>query len=712
MRQPSCGAVRRAWATPRPSGRQVTRIVTAVSYDHPVLLLKLRVQNFRRFASSQTLDVTERIVALVGSNEAGKTSLLHALQLLLSGEFPGPSDVSRGKRGPSTVQGLFRLDPDDVAAISHVHDGRKVKFARITRRSDNDSTFVDLIPTPTRDVEPRLAALGALCAIEGDALLDAKFSPLDGPVWTPHLFVNVLSVLESEDETLHADHLEEMHQLADQLVALDVDNYESEPAAGYDPPTKAEMRKIGKGSEARAAAIDALRKAEVTEREPRPWRQISDIVLERLPPVAVFDASDRQLARAYALGAAAAETPPGLKNLCDVAGLDLAELHAEVTTGRRGRAEKLIERANDKLKSDFTGSWTQSAIYPRLAYDGDLRVFISTEGDADYSEIDERSSGLRWFLALHAFLTAHQTTAPVLLVDEAETHLHYDAQADLVDVLMAQRLARQVIYSTHSIGCLPPDLGRGVRAVIPVPGVEESTVANSYWSVSPASERIGYTPLLFALGANLLALTVPKYAVIAEGPSDALLLPTLLRVANGLNELPYRILSGLAEVSHTRFDVFRRHGAEVAFIVDGDSDGDDYASRLRAAGFDSSAIMSLKAVGDGTTLEDLVTADAFARAVNEELELWGYEGRVGGSDTPDRGRWNALQAWGTASGEDISGLNKNRVAQRLVDLDRLADPIGDTRTPLLRPDVVTHLIDMHARLLDTLQVPEVLADPS
>jgi predicted ATP-dependent endonuclease of OLD family len=49
-------------------------------------------------------------------------------------------------------------------------------------------------------------------------------------------------------------------------------------------------------------------------------------------------------------------------------------------------------------------------------------------------------TGLRWLIALHAFLAARGAQKPILLVDEAETHLHYDAQADLIDALMNQRV--------------------------------------------------------------------------------------------------------------------------------------------------------------------------------------------------------------------------------------------------------------------------------
>ena len=78
---------------------------------------------------------------------------------------------------------------------------------------------------------------------------------------------------------------------------------------------------------------------------------------------------------------------------------------------------------------------------------------VSTPADDGLSTLEERSDGLRWFAALVAFANALEAR-PIITVDEIETHLHYDAQADLIDVLAAQEFASKVIYTTHSFECL------------------------------------------------------------------------------------------------------------------------------------------------------------------------------------------------------------------------------------------------------------------
>ena len=119
--------------------------------------------------------------------------------------------------------------------------------------------------------------------------------------------------------------------------------------------------------------------------------------------------------------------------------------------------------------------------------------------------------------------------APILLIDEADIHLHYDAQADLIQMLSHQQQAAQVIYTTHSAGCLPKDLGTGVRLVEPNKDQERSGVENWPWQKDQ-----GFGPLLLGMGASTLAFVPTRAALIGEGGSEIVLLPTLIREAVGL----------------------------------------------------------------------------------------------------------------------------------------------------------------------------------
>jgi predicted ATP-dependent endonuclease of OLD family len=185
-------------------------------------------------------------------------------------------------------------------------------------------------------------------------------------------------------------------------------------------------------------------------------------------------------------------TAGGLENLAKLAGLDLVDLHDTITRNDTGDVVRILTEANARLAEEFT-AWTQYPIEVRFDNDGNiLRIHVSTLGGG-YTALSERSDGLKQFVALISLTAANPgTMPPILLIDEAESHLHYDAQADLVQVFARQDAAAQIIYTTHSAGCLPEDLGAGIRIIEPMQASNHSRVLNRFWSTELGSTEATY----------------------------------------------------------------------------------------------------------------------------------------------------------------------------------------------------------------------------
>jgi predicted ATP-dependent endonuclease of OLD family len=305
----------------------------------------------------------------------------------------------------------------------------------------------------------------------------------------------------------------------------------------------------------------------------------------------------------------------------------------------------------------------------RLRIDaGVLQILIPLHA-TDYVPISQRSDGLRQFIALRAFVAAQDALDPVLLIDEAERHLHYDAQADLVEVLTEQIDAPKVIYSTHSAGCLPHDLGTGVRAIVPSQDSDESVIENSFWS-----EGLAFSPLLIGMGASALAFASARKAVIGEGISESILLPSLLREATGQTSLDYQVAPGLANASRDALGDLDLTAARVVYLVDGDSGGAKLKKRLCESDVPEKLILVLGAdKHPDLTLEDLVDANAFLVAVNAELRQW-TEASMRPNDLRSPVRWNSVKAWCKAQSPSISVPSKRAIAQHLVN-DRRDRPL-------------------------------------
>lgn len=256
----------------------------------------------------------------------------------------------------------------------------------------------------------------------------------------------------------------------------------------------------------------------------------------------------------------------------------------------------------------FQDAWKQSRLSVKFSIDGSqLRVLLWEDGD-NVTVFDERSAGLRMFVALIAFLKVHATDRPpVLLIDEAENHLHIDAQADLVSMFVAQEHAIKVIYTTHSPACLPPDLGSGIRSVVPRPdNLQVSDVKNSFWNGAA-----GYSPLMLAMGAAAAAFTPARCVVLAEGATEMILLPALIRRATGLPELGYQVAPGLSEVPKDFYPKLDFEAAKVAYLLDGDAGGNALERGLLEAGVPAGLIAKLEVPG----IENLLAGDVYREAI-------------------------------------------------------------------------------------------------
>jgi hypothetical protein len=404
--------------------------------------------------------------------------------------------------------------------------------------------------------------------------------------------------------------------------------------------------------------------------------------------------------------------------LLSLAELSWDDLRAVADEPSNPRLVTLLRRANRILERKLRGSWRQTEVSVELdvAREGVLDLFPYDVESDTHSHIEDRSDGFRSFLALLTFTTNHAVGERRLIlgIDEAELHLHYDAQADLVRVLTDQTLATQIIYTTHSAGCLPDDLGSGIRAVAPISG-DRSKIENGFWSASTDAGSL--SALLFAMGASATAFTPARRAVITEGPSDALLLPALLRAASGWpaqRALGFQVAGGIAWTPPANVAVLDLEAARVIYVTDSDDEGAQYREDLEAAGVHPARIFQLAERGDsGVTIEDLLDKATYAAAFTLTLrEAFDYSG-------PDlsprdlKGEARAVEhAERFAVENGVRKPSKPRVAENVLRLTGASlaysqwDPSLTPTKPLVRPNKVARVRRLHARIAAALGVDD------
>lgn len=428
-------------------------------------------------------------------------------------------------------------------------------------------------------------------------------------------------------------------------------------------------------------------------------RKAIDILKERIPKFLLFTEQERDLTSNFNLSNSNQQgrqpSPTlGLTNLLKIANLDIDEIRNNLNN--RSLLKSKINKGNNQIQKLYRDKWSQSNVRPQIDINGStLTVFIEND-ELESFEINQRSQGLRQFVALINFLEANNANnaeKPILLIDEAELHLHYDAQADLMNIFTQQQFTSKIIYTTHSVGCLPEDLGTGIKLVYPEQDKEErSIIFSNFWS-QQQEYKPGVLPLLSGMGANNLAFMAIRKSLFVEGETDMMLFPTIFRQISNSDYLGFQTLSSIAKV-HENYGLLKNHAPKVAFLVDRDEKGNEYRQKLLDAEYDESLIFQLPECGEREALEDYLCKDLYVKAINEEIKIQnpdiGEDHLLTISDLTDKNRSKQANKW-------IN--NKVKISDRLLDFT-----IDDNSNLLIDENCKEAFIELFNKIKQALEI--------
>jgi predicted ATP-dependent endonuclease of OLD family len=168
-----------------------------------------------------------------------------------------------------------------------------------------------------------------------------------------------------------------------------------------------------------------------------------------------------------------------------------------------------------------------------------------------------------------------------------------------------------------------------------------------------------------------------RYAVIAEGAADLILVPAILKEGLGLECLGFQVVPGLSSGTSDEIAILDNESARTAYLVDGDSAGTRMKTKVRAAGVDEKMIISLPAIESAeTVIEDYVDSAAYLAAVAEELRRSGCKAEISICDLQRPNRPKRLEEWCKLHNNGRVP-SKRAVAYHIVE-SRFARPIVDS----------------------------------
>jgi hypothetical protein len=610
------------------------------------------IHGLRRFGGerSHRVRIDAKLVCLIGANEAGKSTILYALELAQgSEEIPAP-DKTRRERIPDQqrlVDLRFRLDDADKAALSTIPrdaDGpQDVQWFGVVRYANGAHGYY---------TDPKLVRDGALRRSLRPALADRVLT------WWPESSEanDEDDVSGSPEPTFAPEDAGRVSRLTEALASDE---------SNLDQSVLQDLRELANEIEAHepdlAEVLTRLADVEATD---APDQQARELLLGRMPQFVRFDDEARLLDSEYDLNAADMSPGKALGNFIRLAGLDVASLLAAIVAGDTGQVQDIKDAANRELQRQMEAWQQEPPIRVSIDTEGPLLRIHVKSGTGPTMQFRERSDGLRQFVALIALTAQYDhRVRPILLIDEVETHLHYNAQADLIEVLTKQTAAAQVIYTTHSAACLPEDLGLGVRVVEGIEQKTASTVRQNLWQ----AKHPGLGSLLMAMGASSLVYVTLRPGVIAEGVSDLILLPTLIREATGKDSLGFVVVPGASSTPPEKVAGLDLQGVRTAWVLDADDSGRKRRQELIDGHIPGKRILLITEEGD-LEIEDLITADAYTAAVGLYLADIGAEATFLKDELPSEPckRPEAIDAW--CETRNLRAPGKTAIANKLIDL--------------------------------------------
>ncbi len=663
-------------------------------------LVRFRVTNFRSVVDSGWLDA-EQVTALVGVNESGKTNLLLPLWKLnpaREGDIRPTSDY------PKSNYAAIRENPGGFTFITAEFDCFEIaaKLEELTGVPHHQLAVVRISRTFDGAYKidfPKHSPISAVKEEEAVEMISRVASEVEGSAplgkegTLKDALLGSLREVKAEVEGITELSVATLSKVIGQLRVVVPET--PAPTSSIVPPY---LRLVESLSDVEAKLSAPL---------PADISGVRDLVIDNLPRFVFYSNYGNLDSEIYLphvvenlkridLGARDAAKARTLRVLFSFVRLEPEEILelgrdfrdqpnrtpseseiSQIATKKRERTI-LLNSAGTDLTKKFGAWWKQGDYTFEFQADGDhFRIWVSDKRRPEKVELEDRSSGLQWFLSFYLVFLVESTRDhrdAILLLDEPGLSLHPLAQRDLSAFFEGLSQTNQLIYTTHSPFLVDADmLDRARKVYVADDGSTKASSDLRRGNEDPRKSGATYA-IYSALNMNVAeSLLLGCCPIIVEGPSDQHYLATVKS-----------LLIGSGRINPKRELVFPpSHGARNAKVIasiltgrdeilpfmllDGDEAGRRMAKDMQNGLYQEAkdrVLTTDKYVGfDDSEIEDLFPPVFFADAIDR----WERRPETAFSDVLVAGKpvVPQIEAWAAAQGVPLADGWKVEVSREV-----------------------------------------------
>lgn len=466
-------------------------------------LVKIYIKNFLSIKDEQELKINDSLTTLVGLNEAGKTTILKAIEKLNGKKIEKNEKNKCLKSEYSIIKGIFSLSPEEVNEINNNYKNGEIEsiFYLPNDRPLYVETFVD-------DVDDKIG-YKLLSLDNNNCYYEMSY----------YYFENIKRIM--------LNNFKNIKELNDKKYNIPMSNITKDLIDDF--------------------INIILENNEINEQEKEPVKNIVKYLSENswsdlIPNYEfIFFSAFRDV-----LGEKATiseiEENKRIQNIFRIADINFSDLNDALVNGDEPTLadieNKYIDIVTKKFKSIFNQVDDNFRLKLRIG-SANKEVYFLTQDKTtgtDSISIVNRSDGFRWYLSmyltLYDYIEKNDKNNKILLLDEPNLYLHAGAQKDLLErVFKKEFKGLQIIYSTHSPYMIDAENTFSIRII---EKDEQTHIYNSTREYSLAKKELvdvdALTPLMTALQLNAtngLMLEKSDNIIIVEGIQDLYILSAM-----------------------------------------------------------------------------------------------------------------------------------------------------------------------------------------